>query len=128
MWCLLSAPLLLGANVELLDDFTLSLITNEEVIAVNQDALGRAGRLVTVLPDSTEVWSKSLEDGGIAVGLLNPQAVEQHTTLFFDKLNLSGTYVVRDLWKKNNIASGRKDITVTIPSHGIILLKLMKSK
>lgn len=126
MWCMLDAPLLIGANIELLDDFTLQLITNEEVIAINQDALGKAAGLKTVLPNKVEVWSKPLEDGSIAVGLLNPTAETQETDFPFNALSLSGAYYVRDLWKKKDLGLFEHQVKTSIPSHGITLWKMVK--
>lgn len=126
MWCLLNAPLLLGANVELLDDFTLSLITNEEVIAINQDALGIAASLTTVLDNKTEIWSRPLEDGSIAVGLLNPTDGSLQTKLSFASIQLKGSYLVRDLWQKKDSAVYENDFITTIPSHGIVVLRITK--
>jgi len=126
MWCMLAAPLLIGANMELLDDFTLQLITNEEVIAVNQDALGKAAGLKTVLPNKVEVWTKPLEDGGIAVGLLNPTDQEQAAELSFSAVAGAGAYHVRDLWQKKDLGLFENKVSAGIPSHGIILWKLVK--
>lgn len=128
MWCLLNAPLLLGANVESLDDLTLSLITNEEVIAINQDALGIAASLKVVLENKTEVWSRPLEDGSIAVGLLNPTDRSLQTKLSFSLIQLKGSYLVRDLWQKKDVGAYEDGFTKTIPSHGIVLLKITKRK
>ncbi|MFX1705927.1 alpha/beta fold hydrolase [Chitinophaga sp. CC14] len=128
MWCMLDAPLLIGANIELLDDFTLGLITNEEVIAVNQDALGMAAGLKTVLPDTVEVWSKPLEDGGTAVGLLNAGDKAVTTTFPFSAVGLEGTYAVRDLWEKKDLGLFSKEISITIPPHGIVLWKIIRKK
>jgi alpha-galactosidase len=65
LWCLLSAPLLIGCDMTQFDDFTLSLLTNDEVLDVNQDPLGRQAAPVANL----EVWAKDMEDGSKAVGL-----------------------------------------------------------
>jgi alpha-galactosidase len=72
LWCLLSAPLLLGCDLTQLDDFTLSLLSNDEVLAVDQDALGtQATRARHDDEAGSEIWSKALTDGTIAVGLFN---------------------------------------------------------
>ena len=76
LWSLLSAPLLIGCDLTKLDDFTLNLLTNDEVLEVNQDPLGRQARRV-FKRDDVEVWAKPLEDGSSAVGLFNVGEDEQ---------------------------------------------------
>src|SRR5438552_12942763 len=70
LWCLLAAPLLIGCDMTQLDDFTLNLLTNDEVLEVNQDPLGKQAARVAQ-NDDLEVWAKDLEDGSKAVGLFN---------------------------------------------------------
>ena len=70
LWCLWSAPLLIGSPIEKLDKFTLSLLSNDEVIEINQDPLGRQAYLAKKDGEG-EVWVKSMEDGSKAVGLFN---------------------------------------------------------
>jgi hypothetical protein len=70
LWSLLAAPLILGCDLAQLDDFTLALLTNDEVLAVDQDILGKQGRRV-IQEDRFEVWVKELADGAKAVGIFN---------------------------------------------------------
>ena len=70
LWCLLDAPLLIGCDMTQLDDFTLSLLTNDEVIAIDQDPLGKQAARVAQ-EGQMQVWAKDLEDGSKAVGLFN---------------------------------------------------------
>jgi alpha-galactosidase len=70
MYCLLFAPLLIGCPIEQLDDFTLSLLSNDEVIALDQDPLGRPARPVADR-QGVQIWVKPLADGSYAVGLFN---------------------------------------------------------
>lgn len=120
--------MLLDANVELLDDFTLNLITNEEVIAINQDALGTAASLATVLDNHVEVWSKPLEDGSMAIGLLNPTGQSVQTKLFLGTIQLNGSFSIRDLWSRKDVGVYENEFSTTIPSHGMMLLKFIKKK
>lgn len=125
MWCMLSAPLLIGANMELMDEATLSLLTNEEVIAVNQDALGRAGSLVKTI-DNTEFWTKQMEDGSLVVGMLN-LANETRTVKFpFSAVQLQGTQKLRNLWTKSDLGSFKNEFETSIPAHGIVMLQIKK--
>jgi alpha-galactosidase len=72
LWSLLSAPLLIGCDMTRMDDFTRSLLTNDEVLAVNQDALGKpAGRIVEDVEHGGEIWARPLADGTMAVGIFN---------------------------------------------------------
>lgn len=72
LWCLLASPLLIGCDMTKLDDFTLSLLTNDEVLAIDQDALGQEARRISEDTEKgTEVWARPLADGTMAVGLFN---------------------------------------------------------
>ena len=72
LWCMLAAPLLIGCDLTQMDDFTLSLLSNDEVLAVDQDPLGKeATRVKEDKAAGTEVWMRPLADGTIAVGLFN---------------------------------------------------------
>lgn len=83
LWCLLSAPLLIGCNLDQLDTFTLNLLSNDEVLALDQDALGnQAVRVWTYGP--VDIFLKELEDGSRAIGFFNRDSSEQ--TISFNKL------------------------------------------
>lgn len=122
MWCMLSAPLLIGANMEQLDDATLSLLTNEEIIAVNQDALGKSASLITTL-DTTEVWKKQLEDGSFAFGFLNLSNESTTVKIPFSAVELQGRNRIRNLWKKEDLGILENEFEITIPAHGIVMLQ-----
>ena len=126
MWCLLSAPLFIGANMEHIDPFTLSLITNNEVIAVDQDALGKAAALKLTLDNKVEIWTKDLYDGRLAIGLLNPTDTEQAFDFPFTSIGKNDAYTVRDLWQKKSIGTQSKSLPCQIPPHGILLITLKK--
>jgi alpha-galactosidase len=123
LWCMLAAPLLIGCNLDQLDPFTLNLLSNDEVLAVDQDALGKqAVRMAT--SGSVDVYVKDLEDGGKAVGFFNRDSSAQ--TINFNKLGsigLNGSHHVRDLWRQQDLPDVRDVIQVTIPAHGVELYK-----
>ncbi|HKD37176.1 MAG TPA: putative Ig domain-containing protein, partial [Pirellulales bacterium] len=96
LWCLLSAPLLIGCDLTKLDDFTLGLLTNDEVLAVDQDPLGRQATRVAQNGDG-EVWAKPLANGGWAVGLFNRGEQPAVVAIDVSQLKLSGTKRLRDL-------------------------------
>jgi alpha-galactosidase len=128
LWCLLAAPLLIGCDLERLDDFTLRLLSNDEVLALDQDALGeQAVRVATV--GAVDVFLKKLEDGGHALGFFNRDSAEQ--ALAFGKLGQLGfttSQHVRDLWRHQDLPGivnpSDEPLKMTIPAHGVQLYKL----
>lgn len=131
LWCLLSAPLLIGCDMEKLDAFTLGLLSNDEVLAVDQDALGNQATCVINRGD-VRVYEKELEDGSHAVGFFNLST--KKTELAFNEfsaLKLSGPQTVRDLWRQQDIAkldTAKDSLPLTIPAHGVVLYKFSKVK
>ncbi|MBI5397690.1 MAG: alpha-galactosidase [Verrucomicrobia bacterium] len=128
LWCLLSAPLLIGCDMERLDPFTLNLLTNDEVLAVNQDALGKQAARVGAV-GAIDIFSKELEDGSRALGFFN-RADTPQTEVFthLGRINLTGTQHVRDLWRQKNLADVKEKVEVTVPPHGVVLLKFTAAK
>lgn len=126
LWCLLSAPLLIGCDMTQLDDFTLNLLSNDEVLAVDQDPLGRQAARVAKHGD-LEVWAKDLEDGK-AVGLFNrgygPATVEAK----WSDLGVQGQQIVRDLWRQQDLGAFADSYSATVPRHGVVLVKLRSQK
>lgn len=122
-WCLLASPLLLGCDLTRLDPFTLNLLTNDEVLDVNQDPLGR--QAVRVQHDDTqEVWAKTMSDGSTAAGLFNRGCLTRTVTLPFAPLGLKGPHRLRDLWRQKDLGVAADTFTAEIPGHGVLLLKL----
>ena len=123
LWCLLSSPLLLGCDMTQLDDFTLSLLTNDEVLDVDQDPLGHQASRVAK-DGQLEVWAKDLEDGSKAVGLFNRGEDAAKVTAKWSDLGLSGKQMVRDLWRQKNISTFENEFTASVPRHGVVLVKI----
>ena len=123
LWCLLSAPLLLSCDLTALDPFTLGLITNDEVIELDQDPLGQPAKRVAQSGD-LEVWRKSLEDGTVAGGLFNRGAAAAPVTAHWTDLALDGPRIVRDLWRQQDVATTGDAFTATVNPHGVVLLRL----
>ena len=123
LWCLWSAPLLIGCPIETMDDFTLALLTNDEVLAVNQDPLGK--QAVVVEKDGERlVYAKPLADGSYAAGLFNLSDQSDEVTLhLFKSLNLKGEYKFRDLWRQEDVGVFANALTQTVPPHGVVLVK-----
>ena len=126
LWSLFSAPLLIGCDLEKMDDFTLSLLTNNEVIAVNQDPLGKQATCVYSIGE-LRIYVKELEDGSKAVGFCNFDREKADISFRnFDKLNITGKQTVRDLWRQKDIRTldtGRKPLSLNVPAHGVLLYK-----
>lgn len=124
LWCILSAPLLIGCDMSQMDDFTLNLLSNDEVLAINQDALGRPAQKAQVLGD-IQIWTKPLQDGSLAVGVFNLGSHTATTSLSLSDLGLNGAQKVRDCWRQKDLGvfSGSYSCK-NIPSHGVLLLKI----
>jgi alpha-galactosidase len=125
LWCLLSAPLLIGCDISRLDAFTLNLLTNDEVLAVDQDILGRQARRL-IKKDRYEVWVKQLEDGSKAVGIFN---VDTHSNLInidFSELGIGNGMHIRDLWRQKDLGVFQAAYSAQIPPHGVRFLKVYK--
>ena len=127
MWCLLSAPLLIGCDMDKLDPFTLSLLTNDEVLEIDQDVLCRQALRVDKQGD-IEIFSKPLEDGSIAVGLFNRCLISTNAVATWEKLGLNGKQIVRDLWRQKNIGVFEGKFETEVNPHGVVLLKIAKNK
>ncbi len=123
LWCLLCSPLLIGCDMTRMDDFTLGLLTNDEVLAVSQDPLGRqAGRVAK--DGQLEVWAKDLEDNSKAVGLFNRGDAESIVTAKWSDLGLAGKRSVRDLWRQKDLGTFTDEFSAPVPRHGVVLVKI----
>ena len=125
LWCLLAAPLIFSGDMTKLDDFTLSLLTNDEVIEVNQDPLGQQAHPVT-RTDDIEVWAKDMEDGSTAVGLFNRGEFETKITVQLSDLGVKEPRLLRDLWRQADLGTVREKFTASVPRHGVVLVRLIK--
>jgi alpha-galactosidase len=141
LWCLLAAPLLLGHDLDRMDEFTLSLLTNDEVIAVDQDPLGKpATRIAQSGPEiaisqpkrpdrvnrqlQRQVWARPLEDGSWAVGLFNLGDESTRVSAKWSDLGLQGSYVARDLWRQKDLGSYTGEFSAEVQPHGVTLVRL----
>jgi alpha-galactosidase len=116
----------LGCDLTQLDAFTLNLLTNDEVLDVNQDPLGKQARRVTQT-DNLEVWAKEMEDGSLAVGLFNRGEVESKVAANWSELQLNGKQIVRDLWRQKDLGEFENQFSATVPRHGVVLVRLRPS-
>jgi hypothetical protein len=129
LWALGPSPMMLGMNLPDNDRFTEALLENEEVLAINQDALARQAHRVP-LPDlvtGVEVWSKELADGSYAVGLFNRLGVEMPCAVKWIDLGLTGRQSVRDLWQRRDLGAPT-GFTTDLAPHGALLLRVTPAK
>ncbi len=124
MWCMLNSPLLAGNDLRHMSKETIEILTNKEIIALNQNAnLLQAQRKFS--ENNVEVWIKSSTSGKkIALALLNRDDTEKTFKLEAQKFDISKTTKIRDLWLHKNIGEIGNESTFTIPKHGIIVLKM----
>jgi len=122
LWSILSQPLLLSCNIPTMDDFDLNLVTNSEVLAVNQDPLVNQGYRVENEKGIYEIWAKDLADGSKALAFFNLSEVEKDITISADKLGKKGK--VRDLWRQKDIGKLNNDFTVKVNAHGTAFFKV----
>ena len=131
LWCMLSAPLLIGCDLDRLDPFTLNLLNNDEVLAIDQDALGEQASRVATL-GAIDIYLKNLEDGGRAVAFFNRGSRAEAIDFYnLDNIGLSGPQQVRDLWRQKNlpdVTDSKKAFKVSIAAHSAELYKFTSAK
>lgn len=141
LFSLLAAPLLIGCPIEQLDAFTLNLLTNDEVITINQDPLGKSARLMAD-ENGVQIWVKPLEDGSYALGLFNvanygktPETYfrwgdekPRSFTFDFKKVGLTGTYRLRDVWRQQDLGIFTDSFNTDIRHHGVVMLRVFPEK
>jgi len=137
LFSLLSAPLLIGCPIEQLDAFTLNLLTNDEVISIDQDPLGKPARLVAD-DGNVQVWFKKMEDGSYAVGMFNingygktPQSYfrwgdeqERAYSLDLTRLGLKGKWKIKDVWRQKELGTYTNTFATRIRHHGVTMIRL----
>ncbi len=123
LWCLLSAPLLIGCDVSRLDDFTLNLLTNDEVLALDQDPLGKQA-VPVYKSGNIQIWLKQLADGNKAIGIFNLGTSSEDVTVHLTDLGINVKHTIRDIWRQKDIGEFEDTYKATVPNHGVALLKL----
>ena len=127
LWSLLAAPLLIGCDLAKMDAFTKNLFTNDEVIEINQDPLGKQAARVFKEND-LEIWVKELEDGSKAVGLFNRNSTSKAINANWDLLALNGKQIVRDAWRQKDEGVFSDSFSAVVPAHGVKLITIRKRK
>ena len=131
IWCIMSSPLMLGNDLRSLSQQTKNIIGNTEVIAVNQDTTGLQAHIVTDNGAGLQVFAKNLNGRQSlerAVLLFNRTASAATMSVKWSDLNLDGSATVRDLWTKTNLGSKATEYSVSVPSHGVVMLKVVGTK
>jgi len=125
LWSLLAAPLMIGCDLTQLDPFTKALLTNHDVIEVDQDPRGRAATRVSKMGD-TEVWARPLWDGTWAVGLFNrgPDKAKVRANWSDIAKGLDTSLPVRDLWQRKDLGAFTNGYSATVPAHGAVLIRI----
>jgi alpha-galactosidase len=123
LWALLAAPLLAGNDLSHMTPETLSILTNRDVIAIDQDALGAQGDRVKA-EGPLEIWAKPLAGGAKAVGLFNLSDLPANMHVDFADLGVSGSAKVRDAWAGKDLGPSLRDYKTMVPAHGVVLLRL----
>lgn len=123
LWAILAAPLLAGNDLPKMTEETKSILMNREVIAVDQDPLGKEGDRVWA-QGRLELWSKPLQGGAMAVGLFNRLSGPTHMTFHLSQLGWKGSADARDLWAHKDVGVIKDSYSVWVPRHGVVLLRL----
>jgi alpha-galactosidase len=125
LWAMQAAPLIAGNDLRAMSAETRSILTNPEVIAVDQDSLGAQGTLVSSGPPERQVWSKPLRDGSRAVVLLNRGTSPDSIRVSFRRAGIHvDSATVRDLWRHANLGRYRGSYTAIVSGHSAVMLKL----
>lgn len=123
LWSMLAAPLLLGCDLTRLDPFTINLLTNDEVLAVNQDPLGQqASRIFH--NEEYEVWSRDLADGRKAVAVFNKTKRILPVPVSLRSLCMDGKWMLRDLWSQQDVGLVRNHFELRTQPHGARMMTL----
>ena len=125
LWCILSAPLILGNDIRNMKPEISAILTNIEVIAVNQDPLGMQGRKIRDDGD-IEVWEKQLVDGTRTVVLFNRSKDATDVTFSWNEIGYPDylSFTIRDLWQKKDLGKFKDRFTAEVPAHGVIMIRI----
>ena len=124
-WCLLSAPLIAGNDLRNMSSDIKEILTNKEMLAVDQDALGMQGRRVRK-DTSTEVWTKQMKDGSRTVILFNRGSEKAEIAVNWEEIGYPShlPMSVRDLWRKKDLAKATGKVSANVPAHDVLVLRL----
>ena len=128
LWCMLAAPLMAGNDVRNMSADVKNILTNKEVIAIDQDTLGMQATRFMQQPGK-EIWAKKLSNNEWAVCFFNSGNDEMEMRVNWSYLSfLKGKYNIRDLWLHKNIGTTDTNMNFNIPSHNVVLVRLTPIK
>ena len=127
LWSLLATPLIYSGDMAKLEAFTLNVLCNNEIIAVNQDPLGMQAHRIR-LDDDYQIWAKKMEDGSVAVGLFNIGEWDMPVSVAWSDLKIKGNYKVRDLWRQKDVGVFNEKFEMNVPRHGAAVIQLFPQK
>jgi alpha-galactosidase len=127
LWALLAAPLLAGNDLRNMNPETSAILMNKEVIAIDQDRLGKEAKRVAKDGD-LEVWARPLADGSYAVGLFNRGPSSANVTARWRDVGFTGKARVRDLWAHAGRGKMADRFSAEVPSHGTVMIKVQPVK
>jgi alpha-galactosidase len=127
LWCLLAAPLITGNDLTRMSAETLAILTNPEVIAIDQDPLGVEGHRVWE-EGPLEIWIKPLADGSKAVGLFNREQSTIRITVKFSDIGIGERATVRDLWARRDLGTFTGSYSADVEHHGVVLIKVTSTE
>jgi len=123
LWAILAAPLLAGNDLSKMTQETKDILLNKEVIAIDQDSLGKQGDRVWS-EGSIEIWSRNLADGSKALGVFNLADTKAVTSIHLEDLGITGTVKARDLWLHKNVDAIDPSYKATLAPHSVLLLRI----
>ena len=123
LWAILAAPLLAGNDLSTMTPETIAILTNRDVVAVDQDAAGKQGDRVSA-EGPIEIWVRPLADGSKAIGIFNRHPSPLTTQVDFRQLGFTRAVKARDLWLSKDLGKISAPYTVTIPGHGVLFLRV----
>ncbi|MDE3197153.1 MAG: glycoside hydrolase family 27 protein [Acidobacteriota bacterium] len=123
LWAMIAAPLIAGNDIRNMTPEIKEILTNRDVIAVDQDKLGKGGQRIAQ-NGSSEVWAKPLEHGDYAVALFNRGEAQTEMSVKWSDLKLGDKVKVRDLWTHQNLGSVELGFTARVAPHGVVLIKV----
>jgi alpha-galactosidase len=125
LWSMVAAPLIAGNDLRSASPEISEILMNKEVIAVDQDPLGKGGSRISGDGD-VEVWAKPLASGDYAVALFNRGPLEAKITANWKDIGLRGKHKARDLWKHTDLGEQADGYSSVVPSHGVVMIRVSK--
>lgn len=123
LWSLMAAPIFFSGHMGMLDEFTINVLCNPEVIDIDQDPLGQCARVVS-LGEDTFLMVKDLEDGSKAIGLCNRGKAATDVTAKWSEIGLTGKQLARDVWRQRDLGIMDTEFTAPVPRRGVVLLRV----